>query len=36
MGITHEMNYNSAMLRASNPKAFDVDIWSVPVWWDMQ
>jgi len=36
MGITHEMNYNSAMLKASNPKAYDVDIWSVPVWWDMQ
>ncbi|GAB1474012.1 hypothetical protein MASR2M69_14530 [Bacteroidota bacterium] len=36
MSITHEMNYNSAQLKASNPKAMDVDIWSVPVWWDMQ
>ena len=35
MSITHEMNYNSTQLRASNPKAFDVDIWSVPVWWDV-
>lgn len=35
MSITHEMNYNSAQLRASNPKAYDVDIWSVPVWWDV-
>jgi hypothetical protein len=36
MSISHEMNYNSAQLKASNPKAFDIDIWSVPVWWDMQ
>jgi hypothetical protein len=36
MSITHEMNYNRAQLEASNPKAFDVDIWSVPVWWDVQ
>ena len=32
---SHEINYNSANMRKSNPKAFEVDIWSVPVWWDM-
>lgn len=33
---SHEVNYNSANMKESNPKAFDVDIWSVPVWWDTQ
>ena len=32
---SHEVNYNSANMRESNPKAFDLDIWSVPVWWDI-
>ncbi len=31
---SHEINYNSTNMKASNPKAFDLDIWSVPVWWD--
>lgn len=33
---SHEVNYNSAQLTASNTKAFDLDIWSVPVWWDIE
>ena len=33
---SHEVNYNSDNLAASNPKAFDTDIWSVPVWWDTE
>jgi len=31
---SHEINYNSVQMKLSNPKAFDLDIWSVPVWWD--
>ena len=31
----HEINYNNANLVASNPKALAVDIYSVPVWWDI-
>ncbi len=31
---SHEINYNSANLKASNEKALKPDIWSVPVWWD--
>jgi len=34
MQCSHEVNYNSANMEASNPKAFADDIWSVPVWWD--
>lgn len=33
---SHEVNYNSTNMKASNPKAFDLDIWSVPVWWDQE
>jgi hypothetical protein len=33
---SHERNYNEANMRESNPKAFDDDIWSVPVWWDQE
>ena len=33
---THEITYNSTNMKASNAKAFDLDIWSVPVWWDQQ
>lgn len=33
---SHEINYNSANLKASNPKALDLDIWSVRVWWDQE
>lgn len=33
---SHEINYNSTNMKASNPKAFDLDIWSVPVWWDQE
>lgn len=32
---SHEINYNSTNMKASNPKAFDLDIWAVPVWWDV-
>lgn len=31
---SHEVNYNSVQLGLSNSKAFSLDIWSVPVWWD--
>lgn len=31
---SHESNYNSAQLKASNEKAMANDIWSIPVWWD--
>ncbi|MCC8187795.1 MAG: SusD/RagB family nutrient-binding outer membrane lipoprotein [Bacteroides sp.] len=31
---SHEMNYNNAQLVKSNPKALELDIWSVNVWWD--
>ncbi len=31
---SHEVNYNSTNMKASNPKADKADIWSVPVWWD--
>lgn len=31
---THESNYNGKQLDASNKKAMDNDIWSIPVWWD--
>ena len=31
---THESNYNSKQLKASNVKALANDIWSIPVWWD--
>ena len=33
---SHEVNYNAKNLEASNPKAMDNDIWSVPVWWDIE
>lgn len=32
---SHEINYNNANLKASNPKALAPDLWSVPVWWDV-
>ena len=32
---SHEVNYNSAQLLISNPKALDHDVWSMPVWWDI-
>jgi hypothetical protein len=31
---SHESNYNSKQLGASNKKAMANDIWSLPVWWD--
>lgn len=31
----HESNYNNDELMASNPRAMQDDIWSVPVWWDV-
>lgn len=31
---SHESNYNSTQLYASNVKAMKDDIWSIPVWWD--
>lgn len=31
---SHESNYNSKQLAASNKKAMANDIWSLPVWWD--
>lgn len=33
---SHEVNFNAKNLEASNPKAMDNDIWSVPVWWDIE
>ena len=32
----HEINYNRVNLVASNPKAMEVDIYSIPVWWDIE
>lgn len=34
MQSSHESNYNSEQLKASNKKALENDIWSIPVWWD--
>ena len=34
MQVSHEINYNSANLKASHPNALSDDIWSYPVWWD--
>ena len=31
---TYEINYNSVNTLALNPHATDVNIWSMPVWWD--
>jgi hypothetical protein len=31
---TYEINYNSINTLALNPHATDVNIWSMPVWWD--
>lgn len=31
---SHERNYNSENMKESNPRAFEDDIWSIPVWWD--
>jgi len=31
---TYEINYNSVNTLALNPHAIDVNIWSMPVWWD--
>lgn len=31
---TYEINYNSVNTLALNPHAVDVNIWSMPVWWD--
>jgi hypothetical protein len=31
---TYEINYNSINTLALNPHAIDVNIWSMPVWWD--
>lgn len=32
--VSLELNYNSANALAINPHADDVNIWSMPVWWD--
>jgi len=31
---TYEINYNSINTLALNPHATDVNIWSMPIWWD--
>lgn len=31
---TYEINYNSINTLALNPHAADLDIWSMPIWWD--
>ena len=31
---TYEINYNSINTLALNPHAVDVNIWSMPIWWD--
>jgi hypothetical protein len=31
---TYEINYNSINTLSLNPHAIDVNIWSMPVWWD--
>lgn len=31
---TYEINYNSVNTLALNPHATDVNIWSMPIWWD--
>lgn len=35
MHCSHEHNYNSVELKASNDRASDDDIWAMPVWWDV-
>ena len=35
MQCSHETNYNLANLLISNPKAQALDVWSIPVWWDI-
>ncbi len=35
MQCSHEHNFNAVQLKASNPRAADDDIWSMPVWWDI-
>ncbi len=36
MHSTHESNYNSEQLAASNKLALDDAIWSCPIWWDCE
>ena len=31
---TYEINYNSINTLALNPHAIDINIWSMPIWWD--
>jgi SusD family. len=35
MHCSHETNYNLDNLLLSNPKARALDVWSMPVWWDI-
>jgi hypothetical protein len=32
---SHEINYNSENLKASNAHALSDDVWAQPVWWDI-
>lgn len=34
MHSSHESNYNMAQMVASNPHAYEDEIYSIPVWWD--
>ncbi len=33
---SHEINYNNVNLQASNPTALKPEVWSTPVWWDIE
>ena len=35
MQCSHETNYNLEQLLISNPKAQALDVWTIPVWWDI-
>lgn len=36
MQVNHEFNYNAENVKASHPRALNDDIWSQPVWWDIE
>ncbi len=33
---SHELNYNEAQLKAIQPHFNDDDVWTIPVWWDVE
>lgn len=36
MQVNHEFNYNAENVKASHPHALSDDVWSQPVWWDIE